>query len=114
MSLLDTLIGIFTDNDTQEQFQSDPQGYLNHVGFGNVTSQDIDAEMPRVLNAIQGNEGGATQGGAASFAGSGNVVLPPPPAGGGGGGGYEGGLSGAIESSNHYTNVLNSTEIRGQ
>jgi hypothetical protein len=109
MSLLDTLIGIFSDNSEHEQFSSDPEGYLNQVGLGNVTSQDIEAEMPRVLNALQGNEGGATQGGAASFAGSGNVVLPPPPAGGGGG--YEGGgLSGAIESINHYTNVINNTE----
>src|SRR4029450_3390286 len=109
MSLLDTLIGIFTDNSEHEQFTSNPEGYLNQVGLGNVTSQDIEAEMPRVLNALQGNEGGATQGGAASFAGSGNVVLPPPPAGGGGG--YEGGgLSGAIESINHYTNVINNTE----
>jgi len=110
MSLLDTLIGIFTDNSEHEQFSSNPEGYLNQVGLGNVTSQDIEAEMPRVLNALQGNEGGATQGGAASFAGSGNVVLPPPPAGGGGGGYEGGGLSGAIESINHYTNVINNTE----
>jgi hypothetical protein len=110
MSLLDTLIGIFSDNDTHQAFQNDPDGFLNQNGFGNVTSQDIEAEMPRVLEALQGNSGGATQGGAANFAGSGNVVLPPPPGGGGGGGGEEGGLSGAIESINHYTNVLNVTE----
>ena len=110
MSLLDTLIGIFSDNSEHEQFSSDPEGYLNQVGLGNVTSQDIEAEMPRVLNALQGNEGGATQGGAASFAGSGNVVLPPPPAGGYEGGYEGGGLSGAIESINHYTNVINNTE----
>src|SRR4029450_9655214 len=111
MSLLDTLIGIFTDQDQQEAFQENPEGYLNQNGFGNVTSQDIQAEMPRVLESIQGNEGGATQGGAANFAGSGNVVLPPPPAHGGEGADYDGGgLSGAIESINHYTNVLNITE----
>jgi hypothetical protein len=109
MSLLDTLIGIFSDQETNEAFQENPEGFLNQNGFGNVTSQDIDAEMPRVLEALQGNSGGATQGGAASFAGSGNVVLPPPPASGGEGG-YEGGLSGAIESINNYTNVLNVTE----
>jgi hypothetical protein len=108
MSLLDTLIGIFSDDDTQEAFQQNPEGFLNQNGFGNVTSQDIEAEMPRVLEALQGNSGGATQGGAASFAGSGNVVLPPPPAHGGGG--EEGGLSGAIEAINHYTNVVNMTE----
>jgi hypothetical protein len=111
MSLLDTLIGIFTDQDQQEAFQENPEGYLNQNGFGNVTSQDIQAEMPRVLESIQGNEGGAIQGGAANFAGSGNVVLPPPPAHGGEGADYDGGgLSGAIESINHYTNVLNVTE----
>jgi hypothetical protein len=109
MSLLDALIGIFSDNDTQQAFQENPEGFLNQNGFGNVTSQDIEAEMPRVLEALQGNIGGASQGGAANFAGSGNVVLPPPPAHGGGGG-EEGGLSGAIEAINHYTNVVNLTE----
>ena len=108
MSLLDTLIGIFSDDETQEAFQQNPEGFLNQNGFGNVTSQDIEAEMPRVLEALQGNSGGATQGGAANFAGSGNVVLPPPPAGGGGG--EEGGLSGAVEAINHYTSVVNVTE----
>jgi hypothetical protein len=110
MSLFDTLLGIFTDDDTNTEFNQNPEGFLNQNGLGNVTSQDIQAEMPRVLEAIQGNSGGATQGGAASFAGSGNVTLPPPPAPSGGeGGGYEGGLSGAIESINHYTNVVNTT-----
>jgi hypothetical protein len=110
MSLFDTLLGIFTDDDTNTEFNQDPEGFLNQNGLGNVTSQDIQAEMPRVLEAIQGNSGGATQGGAANFAGSGNVTLPPPPAPSGGeGGGYEGGLSGAIESINHYTNVINTT-----
>ncbi len=110
MSLFDTLLGIFTDDDTNTEFNQNPEGFLNQNGLGNVTSQDIEAEMPRVLEAIQGNSGGATQGGAASFAGSGNVTLPPPPASSGGeGGGYEGGLSGAIESINHYTNVYNET-----
>jgi hypothetical protein len=111
MSLFDTLLGIFTDDDTNTEFNQNPEGFLNQNGLGNVTSQDIQAEMPRVLEAMQGNSGGATQGGAANFAGSGNVTLPPPPAhsGGGDGGGYEGGLSGAIESINHYTNVLNTT-----
>jgi hypothetical protein len=110
MSLFDTLLGIFTDDDTNTEFNQNPEGFLNQNGLGNVTSQDIEAEMPRVLEAIQGNSGGATQGGAASFAGSGNVTLPPPPApSGGDGGGYEGGLSGAIESINHYTNVFNET-----
>jgi hypothetical protein len=110
MSLFDTLLGIFTDDDTNTEFNQNPEGFLNQNGLGNVTSQDIQAEMPRVLEAIQGNSGGATQGGAASFAGSGNVTLPPPPApSGGDGGGYEGGLSGAIESINHYTNVFNET-----
>jgi len=108
MSLFDTLLGIFTDDDTHNEFNQNPSGFLNQNGLGNVTSQDIEAEMPRVLEAIQGNSGGATQGGAANFAGSGNVTLPPPPAGGGEGGG-EGGLSGAIESINHYTNVFNET-----
>jgi len=109
MSLLDALIGIFSDDDTQQAFQENPEGFLNQNGFGNVTSQDIEAEMPRVLEALQGNSGSASQGGAANFAGSGNVVLPPPPAHGGGGG-EEGGLSGAIEAINHYTNVVNVTE----
>jgi hypothetical protein len=110
MSLFDTLLGIFTDDDTNTEFNQNPEGFLNQNGLGNVTSQDIEAEMPRVLEAIQGNSGGATQGGAASFAGSGNVTLPPPPAPSGGeGGGYEGGLSGAIESINHYTSVYNET-----
>ncbi len=107
MSLLDTLIGIFSDEETNEAFQENPEGFLAQNGFGNITSQDIEAEMPRVLESLQGNSGGATQGGAANFAGSGNVTLPPPPAGGGPEGGAEGGLSGAIESINHYTNVLN-------
>src|SRR5690606_23077531 len=114
MSLLDTLISIFTDNDTQAAFQEDPEGFLNQNGLGNVTSQDIQAEMPRVLSAIQGNTGGAAQGGAANFAGSGNVTLPPPPASSGGGGLAEGGLQGAIESINHYTNVLNVTNQQFQ
>jgi hypothetical protein len=109
MSLFDTLLGIFTDDDTNTEFNQNPEGFLNQNGLGNVTSQDIQAEMPRILEAMQGNTGGATQGGAANFAGSGNVTLPPPPASGGDGGGYEGGLSGAIESINHYTNVLNTT-----
>jgi hypothetical protein len=111
MSLFDTLFSIFTDDDTQNEYNQDPEGFLNQNGLGNVTSQDIQAEMPRVLEAVQGNSGGASQGGAANFAGSGNVTLPPPPAhsGGGEGGGYEGGLSGAIESINHYTNVFNET-----
>lgn len=112
MSLLDALIGIFTNEDNQQAFQSDPEGYLVQNGFANVTSQDIEAEMPRVLEAVQGNSGGASQGGAADFSGSGNVVLP---AGGGyGGGGYEGydagGLSGAVASINHYQSVLNVTD----
>jgi hypothetical protein len=111
MSLFDTLLGIFTDQDTQEAYQQDPEGFLNQNGFGNVTSQDIQAEMPRVLSAVQGNSGGADQGGVANFGGSGNVVLPAPPAPAyEAGGGYEGGLSGAIESINHYTNVVNLTE----
>ncbi|MGH9261220.1 MAG: IniB N-terminal domain-containing protein, partial [Acidimicrobiales bacterium] len=62
MSLLDTLIGIFSDQETNEAFQENPEGFLNQNGFGNVTSQDIEAEMPRVLESLQGNSGGATQG----------------------------------------------------
>jgi hypothetical protein len=108
MSLLDTLVGIFSNEEDAEAFQADPEGFLAENGLGDITSQDITAEMPRVLESLQGNSGGATQGGAATFASSGNVTLPPPPAGGGeGGGAAEGGLSGAIESINHYTNVLN-------
>ena len=38
MSLLDTLIGIFSDDDTQEAFQQNPEGFLNQTGFSNVTS----------------------------------------------------------------------------
>jgi hypothetical protein len=115
MGLYETLLGIFTDEDTQESYQNDPEGYLNQNGFGNVSSQDIQAEMPRVFEAIQGNTGGATQGGAASFASSGNVVLPPPPppaggGGGGAGGGEVGDLQEAIETINHYTSVVNVTE----
>jgi hypothetical protein len=110
MSLFDTLFGIFTDKDQNDAFQDNSRGFLNEQGLGDVTSQDIEAEMPRVLEALQGNSGGATQGGFANFAGSGNVVLPPPPGGGGGGGAAEGGLSGAIESINHYSSVLNVTE----
>ena len=113
MSLFDTLFGIFTDDDTHNEFDQNPSGFLNQNGLGNVTSQDIEAEMPRVLEAIQGNSGGATQGGVANFAGSGNVTLPPPPAGGGEGGG-EGGLAGAIESINHYTDVVNVTNQQFQ
>lgn len=63
-----------------------------------------------VLQAASGNAGGAAQGGFASFAGSGNVVLPPPPASAGGDFEAGGGLSGAIESINHYSNVLNTTD----
>jgi hypothetical protein len=110
MSLFDTLFGIFTDKDQHDAFEDNSRGFLNQQGLGDVTSQDIEAEMPRVLEALQGNSGGATQGGFANFAGSGNVVLPPPPGGGGGGGAAEGGLSGAIESINHYSSVLNVTE----
>jgi hypothetical protein len=110
MSLYETLLNLFTDRESHEAYQEDPEGYLGQQGLQDITSQDIQAEMPRVLTALQGNTGGATQGGTASFAGSGNVVLPPPPGGGGGGGGVaEGGLTGAIESINHYTNVLNET-----
>jgi hypothetical protein len=118
MSLIDALIGIFTDADSQEAYQTDPEGYLAQNGLVNVTSADVEAEMPRVLEAINGNQGGATQGGAADFSGSGNVTLPPPPAHAGGGGGYgggdldDGGLSGAIASINHYQNVVNLTEQR--
>ena len=110
MSLLDTLLGIFNDEDTHNEFNQNPSGFLNQNGHGNVTSQDIEAEMPRVLEAMQGNSGGASQGGVANFAGSGNVTLPPPPDHTGAGGGFaEGGLSGAIESINHYQTVLNTT-----
>jgi hypothetical protein len=107
MSLLDTLLGIFSNSETHEEFQANPEGFLAAQGHGDVTAQDIQAEMPQVLQAFQGNSGGATQGGAASFASSGNVTLPPPPAASSGGGYAEGGLSGAVESINHYTNVLN-------
>ncbi len=111
MSLLDTLLGIFNDEDTHNEFNQNPSGFLNQNGHGNVTSQDIEAEMPRVLEAMQGNSGGASQGGVANFAGSGNVTLPPPPDHTGAGGGFaEGGLSGAIESINHYQTVLNDHE----
>ncbi len=115
MSLLDALIGIFTDSDTQEAYQSDPEGFLAQNGLVNVTSADVEAEMPRLLEAINGNQGGASQGGAANFSGSGNVTLPPPPAHAGGGGGYgggvdDGGLSEAIASINHYQSVVNLTE----
>ena len=98
MSLLDTLMGIFSDQETNEAFQENPEGFLTQNGFGDVTSQDIQAEMPRVLESLQGNSGGATQGGAASFGNSGNVTLPPPPASGGSGGaggGEGGGAEGA-------------------
>lgn len=107
MSLLDTLLSIFTDKDSYEAYEGNPSGYLTEHGYGDVTAQQIQAEMPRVLAAAQGNSGGATQGGFANFAGSGNVVLPPPPPPSGGGGAAEGGLSGAVEAINHYTNVLN-------
>ena len=79
MGLFDALFGIFSDDDTRAEFEQDSEGFLNQQGLGNVTSQDIQAEMPRVLEAVSGNSGGAEQGGSASFAGSGNVVLPPPP-----------------------------------
>jgi hypothetical protein len=112
MELFDALLGIFNpESETHNEYNNDPDGFLVQNGLGNVTSQDIQAEMPRVLEAMQGNSGGATQGGAANFAGSGNVTLPPPPAHTGAGGGVaEGGLSGAIESINHYTtHVVNTT-----
>jgi hypothetical protein len=110
MSLFDSLFSIFNDSEANEAYQENPEGYFNQNGFGNVTSQDIQSEMPRVLNALQGQSGDVSQGGAANFGGSGNVVLPPPPA-------HEayaaasdgGGLSGAIETLNHYTTVYNET-----
>lgn len=113
MELYDALLNIFTDNSTRAEFEQDCEGFLNQNGLGNVTSQDIQAEMPRVLEAASGNTGGAAQGGLASFAGSGNVTLPPPPAPSSEAvatGGAGGGLQGAIESINHYTNVVNNTE----
>jgi hypothetical protein len=110
MSLLDALIGIFTDQDSQEAYQSDPEGYLAQNGLVNVTSADVEAEMPRVLEAINGNQGGASQGGAADFSGSGNVNLASPPAHAGGGYDGDGGLSGAIASINHYQSVVNLTQ----
>jgi hypothetical protein len=115
MSLLDALMGIFTDSDSAEAYQTNPEGYLAQNGLVNVTSADVEAEMPRVLEAINGNQGGASQGGAADFSGSGNVNLGSPAHSGGGGGyggGYEddGGLSGAIASINHYQSVVNLTQ----
>ena len=73
MSLLDTLIGIFSSEEEQEAFQADPEGYLAQNGLGDITSQDITAEMPRVVESLQGNSGGGAQGGAASFDSSGNL-----------------------------------------
>jgi hypothetical protein len=110
MALFDALFDLFSNDQSQEAYQDDPQGYLNQNGFGNVTSADIQSEMPRVLTALQGQSGDVSQGGFANFANSGNVVLPPPP-------GHEayaaaddgGGLSGAIETLNHYTTVFNET-----
>src|SRR5262245_31189513 len=111
MALFDALFDLFNNQNAQEAYQENPTGYLNQNGFGNVTSADIQAEMPRVLNALQGQSGNVSQGGVANFANSGNVVLPPPPA-------HEayaaaddgGGLQGAIETLNHYTNVYNETD----
>ncbi|HET6729238.1 MAG TPA: hypothetical protein VFG96_07445, partial [Jiangellaceae bacterium] len=106
MALFDVLFDIFTNDESQEAFQNNPEGFLNQNGLSNVTSQDIESEAPRVFAAATGAN--------TSFAESGNVVLPPPPGGGSGGGfdggdGGSGGLSGAIESINHYTNVFNET-----
>ncbi|HEY3141010.1 MAG TPA: IniB N-terminal domain-containing protein, partial [Acidimicrobiales bacterium] len=112
MALFDFLTELWSDDDTLQQFQEDPQGTLNVNGFGNVTSQEIQEQMPRVLEATQGNQSVANQGGGpVDFSGSGVVNLPPPPHASAYADAPDGGgLSGAIETINHYTNVTNLTE----
>jgi len=108
MSFYETLLGIFTDEDEHQQFEDNPEGYLNEHGYGDVTAAAVNQEMPRVLEALQGGSQFNSQGGFADFSGSGNVHI------GGEGGippyeGDAGGLTGAIESLHHYTQVLNIT-----
>jgi hypothetical protein len=110
-SLYDSLLGLFGgDEEAQASFAESPEGYFEQNGLLNVTSADIQAEMPRVLAAVSGQSGNVSQGGAANFGGSGVVNLAPPvshealldaPDGGG--------LSGAIEAVNHYQTVFNET-----
>jgi hypothetical protein len=110
-TLFDSLFSLFSgDEASQQAFADSPEGYFEQNGLLNVTSADIQSEMPRVLTALQGQSGDVNQGGFANFANSGNVVLPPPPAHAD----YHdapdgGGLAGAIETVNHYTSVFNET-----
>jgi hypothetical protein len=111
MALFDSLFSLFNgDEEAQRQFDDSPEGFFEQQGLLNVTSLDIQNEMPRVLNALQGQSGDVDQGGLANFAGSGNVVLPPPPSAEAFAAAPDGGgLSGAVETLNHYNTVFNST-----
>jgi hypothetical protein len=110
MALYDVLLGLFTDNEQQEEFNNDPEGYLDSHNVGDVTAVDVQQEMQRVLANTQGNQSTANQGGFADFSGSGVVNIPPPPH-------YaayaespdHGGLAGALETIDYYQSVTNVT-----
>jgi len=111
MPLFDAIYDLFNGNqDAHDLYNENPQGYFEQHNVFDVTSQDIQSEMPRVLAAVQGQSGDVSQGGNANFSGSGVVTLPPPPsaeayAAASDGGGF----GGALETLNHYTNVYNQT-----
>ncbi len=112
-SWLGGLWGPDADQDQINEFNNNPDGALAQAGFGDATAIDVNQAVTRLTETNQGNTSFTQQGGGpANFAGSGVVNVPPPPPA------YEayeasgdgGGLTGAIESINHYTSVYNTTE----
>jgi hypothetical protein len=80
MALFDSLLKWFSgDNDG---FEDNAEGFLQSEGLGDVSSAEIQQEVPRVFNTLQGGDAGPSA-----------LTLPPPPPaeafdGPGGGGGF--------------------------
>lgn len=97
----------FNNQQAQEAFQEDPEGFLNQNGFGNISAFEVEAAANRAFAPDLGATTAASAGGAGG--GGGGVLHPLPDrealAASPDGGGFSA-VQGAIE---HYTNVYNTT-----
>jgi len=94
MALFDSLLKWFSgDNDG---FEDNAEGFLQSEGLGDVSSAEIQQEVPRVFNTLQGAEGGSQ-------------LPPPPPPAEAFDGPAGGGLGHAAQTLEFYTSHYNET-----
>jgi hypothetical protein len=125
--LLGFVLNMFSDPAAAESYKNDPEGTLDHAGFGRMCSDDVDAIMPVLLDhspisfdrnyntggnsAWGGGAGGGSNGGGGAGGAGGSGGAGGTGGGGGGGTGGGGGGGGTGWAADHAAAVQQLTHV---